>query len=171
LMRFVFSSKVVCVLVCLLTIRLNIPQLLLSQNAEASAGLTTEEKEALQKTKDPEEQLKRYLDIANDRLKSLLSASSKGDHESAGKAVTGYRTAVLGAEETMASIQSSGKNVRKPLTNFFKAIKKYNFTLLQALDKAPEDARGNIQAAYEESSRIQDGLSIQVDKIERVEKK
>jgi hypothetical protein len=170
-MRLVSPSKMVCVLACLLTFRLNIPNLLLSQNAGASGGLTADEKEALQKTKDPEEQLKRYLDIANDRLKNLLSASNKGDHEDAAKAVTGYRTAVVGAEDTMASIQSSGKNVRKPLSNFFKAIKKYNFTLLQALDKAPEDARGNIQAAYEESSRVQDGLSIQVEKIEKVEKK
>jgi adenosylcobyric acid synthase len=52
------------------------------------------------------------------------------------------------ALDSLARLQSSGKNVRKPMTNLFKAVKKYNFTLLQALDKAPEDARTNIQSAW-----------------------
>jgi hypothetical protein len=171
LMRLVFLSKMICILACVLAFSLSTSSLFLSQSTELSDGLTSDEKESLQKMKDAEEQLKRYLDIANDRLKNLLAASNKGDHESADRAVTGYRTAVTGAEDTLARIQASGKNVRKQLANLFKAIKKYNFTLLQALDKAPEHARTHIQAAYEESSRVQDGLSIQMEKIEKTEKR
>jgi hypothetical protein len=166
-MRVVSLSEILCILACLLVFRMSIPKRALGQSSEVTDGLTSKEKEALQKTKDPEEQLKRYLDIANDRLKNLLATSNKGDHERAAKAVTGYRAAVTGAEDSLARLQSSGKNVRKPMTNLFKAVKKYNFTLLQALDKASEDARTYIQAAYEESSRVQDGLSIQIEKIEK----
>jgi len=155
------------IVACLFAMSLSIPGLFLSQSSSGADGLTSEEREALQKMKDPEEQIKRYLDIANERLKGLLSAANKGDHESASKAVTGYRTAVTGAEDSLAKLQSSGKDIRKPLANLFKVIKKYNFTLLQALDKAAEDARPHIQAAYEESERVQDGLSIQVEKIEK----
>ena len=166
-MPLVSPSKMLCLLVCLLVFRLSIPKLAVSQGPEAANGLTSEEKEALQKARDSEEQLKRYLDIANDRLKTLLAATNKGDQESAAKAVTGYRTAVAGAEDSVARMQASGKNTKKAITTLFKAVKKYNFTLLQALDKAPEDARTHIQFAFEESTRVQQGLSIQMEKIEK----
>ena len=141
------------------------------EGSEAADGLTQEEKEFLQKAKDPEEKIKRYLDIANERLKNVVTSSNKGDHEGAAKAVVGYRTAVTGAEDGVAAMQGSGKNVRKPMSLLFRAVKKYNSILLQALEKAPEDSRGYIQGAYEVSSRVQDGLSIQMEKLEKGQKR
>src|SRR5262249_22133403 len=77
---------------------------------EAAEGLSQEEKEVLQKAKDPEEKIKRYLDIANERLKNIVASSNKGDHDGAAKAVAAYRTAVTGAEDSLAGMQTSGKN-------------------------------------------------------------
>jgi hypothetical protein len=137
------------------------------QSSQALDGLTSEEKESIQKARDPEEQLKLYLEIASDRLKSILSLSRKGDAERTGKAVIGYRTALGGAENSVGEIQASGKNPRKALTMLLKATKKYNFLLLQALEKAPEDLRSHIQSAHEISSRVEDGIAIQLEKLEK----
>lgn len=141
------------------------------QGSELTDGLTQEEKDFLQKAKDPEEKIKHYLDIANERLKIIVSSSSKGDHDSAARAVAGYRTGVTGAEDGLAMMQASGKNVRKPMSLLFRAVKRYNLTLLQALEKAPEDSRAHIQSAYEVSSRVQDELSIQMEKLEKSQKR
>jgi hypothetical protein len=167
-MRRVFLSRLLTALTCLIVVLISTPEH--DQGSEAADGLTAEEKESIQKAKDPEEQLKRFLDIANERLKIVLSASSKNDHENAEKAVGGYRTAVSGAEDTVATLQGSGKDTRKAMAALFKAVKRYNLVLLQALEKAPEDSRRHIQAAYEVSSRVQDGLSIQMEKMEKKQK-
>jgi hypothetical protein len=41
-------------------------------------------------------------------------------------------------------------------------VKKYNFTLLQTLDKAAEEFRQFIQSAFEASQRVQDAAEIQM---------
>lgn len=167
-MRPVFLSKVILVLAGFLVFqRWNDNTQLLAESSEALEGLTPEEKEAIQKAKDPEEQLKVYLEIASERLKTILSLSRKGDGEGTAKAVTGYRTAVSGAEDSVAKGQAAGKNMKKALMSLLKATKKFNFSLLQALEKVPEDLRQQIQSAYEVSLRVQDSVSIQLEKIEK----
>ena len=135
--------------------------------SNSGEGLTASEKEALQKAKDPDEQVRIYLDIASDRLKSLLSSSRRGEDENTAKAVTGFRTAVSEAEETVAKGQASGKSMRKSLTAVLKATKKYNLSLLQAIERVPEDQRGHIQSAYEASQRVQDGAALQLERVDR----
>ncbi|PYV92289.1 MAG: hypothetical protein DMG05_04945 [Acidobacteria bacterium] len=167
-MRPVFFFEVILILAGFLVFHhWNDNAQLLAQSSEASEGLTGEEKEALQKAKDPEEQLKVYLEIAGERLKAILSLSRKGDAEGTEKAVTGYRTAVSGAEDSVAKVQAAGKNTKKALMSLLKATKKFNFSLLQALEKVPEDMRQQIQSAYEVSLRVQDSVSIQLEKIEK----
>jgi hypothetical protein len=124
-------------------------------------GLSAEEKETLQQTKDPEQQLKLWLGIAESRLKDVILHTRKLDKANSAKAVTGFRTAVVSAEDCVAKEQG-GKNYKKLLTQLHKATKKYNFALLQALDKAAEEFRQYIQLAFEASQRVQDAAEIQM---------
>jgi hypothetical protein len=123
--------------------------------------LSDEEKETLQQAKDPEQQLKSWLGIAESRLKDVVVNTKKLDKAESAKAVSAYRTAVTSAEDCVAKEQG-GKDYKKLLTQLHKAVKKYNFALLQALDKAAEDFRQYIQSAYEASQRVQDATEIQM---------
>lgn len=127
----------------------------------AQESLSAEEKETLQQAKDPEQQLKLWLGIAESRLKAVILHTRKLDKANSAKAVSGYRTAVTSAEDCVAKEQG-GKNHKKLLTQLHKAVKKYNFALLQALDKAAEDFRQYIQSAFEASQRVQDAAEIQM---------
>lgn len=124
-------------------------------------NLSDEEKETLQQAKDPEQQLKLWLGIAESRLKSVILHTRKLDKANSAKAVSGYRMAVTSAEDCVAKEQGE-KNYKKLLLQLHKAVKKYNFALLQALDKAAEDFRQYIQSAFEASQRVQDAAEIQM---------
>ena len=126
----------------------------------AQESLSAEE-ETLQQAKDPDQQLKSWLGIADSRLKDVILNTRKLDKANSAKAVSGYRTAVTSAEDCVAKEQG-GKDYRKLLTHLHKAVKKYNFALLQALDKAAEDFRQYIQQAFEASQRVQDAAEIQM---------
>jgi len=102
-----------------------------------------------------------WIGIAESRLKDLVLHTRKLDKPNSTKAVSGYRTAVVSAEDCVAKEQAS-KNYKKLLTNLHKAVKKYNFALLQALDKAAEDFRQYLQSAFEASQRVQDAAEIQM---------
>ncbi len=132
-----------------------------------SEGLTESEKEAIQKAKDSGEQLRLYLEIANERLKTILSLARRGDKDNTAKAVTGFRTAVSGAEERVAKAEVGSKNTRKLLTTLLKATRKYNFSLVQALEKVPEELREQIQLAYEVSQRVSDGAELQFERLSK----
>jgi len=127
----------------------------------AQESLSAEEKETLQQAKDPEQQLKLWLGIAESRLKAVILHTRKLDKANSAKAVSGYRTAVTSAEDCVAKEQG-GKNHKKLLTQLYKTVKKYNFALLQALDRAAEDFRQFIQSAFEASQRVQDAAEIQM---------
>jgi len=127
----------------------------------AQDTLSAEEKETLAQAKDPEQQLKSWLGIAESRLKDIVLHTRKLDKANSAKAVSGYREAVIAAEDCVAKEQA-GKNYKKLLTNLHKAMKKYNFALLQALDKAAEDFRRYLQSAFEASQRVQDAAEIQM---------
>lgn len=127
----------------------------------AQDSLSPEEKTTLQQAKDPEQQLKVWLGIAESRLKDVVLHTRKLDKENSAKAVDGFRTAVTSAEDCVAKEQG-GKHYKKLLMQLHKAVKKYNFALLQALDKAAEDFRQYIQSAFEASQRVQDAAEIQM---------
>src|SRR5688572_30605167 len=101
----------------------------------AQEGLSAKEKETIQQAKDPEQQLKLWLGIAESRMKDVILQTRKLDKANSAKAVSGFRVAVTSAEDCVAKEQA-GKNYKKLLTQLHKAVKKYNFALLQALDKA-----------------------------------
>jgi hypothetical protein len=127
----------------------------------AQEGLSDEEKETLQQAKDPEQQLKLWLGIAENRLKEIVLSTRKLDKDATSKAAAGFRTAVTSADDCVAKEQG-GKNYKKLLLQLHKAMKKYNFALLQALDKAAEQFRQYIQLAFEASQRVQDAAEIQM---------
>ena len=127
----------------------------------AEETLSAEEKETLEQAKDPEQQLKLWLGIAESRLKDIVLHTRKLDKDNSAKAVSVYRTAVVSAEDCVAKEQA-GKNYKKLLTNLHKAMKKYNFALLQALEKAAEDFRQYLQSAFEASQRVQDAAEVQM---------
>lgn len=137
------------------------PGWLLAVPASDNDGLEAEEREALAKAKDAEARLKVYLSIAEARLKDLLVHTRKLDKENSAKAVLGFRSAVSGADDCVAREQAD-KNYKKLVMNLHKAMRKYNFSLLQALEKVAEDFRRYIQSAYEVSQRVQDGAEIQM---------
>ena len=126
----------------------------------AQDTLSTEER-AQQKAKDPEEQLKLWLGMAANSLRAVISETKRLDKDTSAKAVSDFRTAVTSADDCVAR-QQHEKNYKKLLTQLHKAVKKYNFALLQALDKAAEDFRVYIQAAFEASQRVQDSAEIQL---------
>jgi hypothetical protein len=128
--------------------------------------LQPEEREALQKAKDAEERLKIYLGIADGKLRDLLAYTRKLDKGNSAKAAAGFRAAVSGADESVAREQADVKNYRKLVLSLHKAVKKYNFTLVQALEKAAEDFRGYIQSAYEVSQRVQNGAELQIGRFQ-----
>lgn len=127
----------------------------------AEETLSSEEKETLQQAKDPEQQLRLWLGIAEGRLKDIVLHTRKLDKANSAKAVSGYRTAVISAEDCVAKEQVA-RNYKRLLTNLHKAMKKYNFALLQALDKAAEDFRQYLQSAFEASQRVQDAAEVQM---------
>lgn len=129
--------------------------------ASQSEGVTAEERDSIQQAKDPEHRLKLYLDLAEARLKEILLQTRKLDKENSAKAVSGFKAAVTGADDCVAKEQG-GKAYRKLVIQLHKAMRKYNFTLLQALEKAAENFRGYIQSAYEVSQRVQDSAEIQM---------
>ena len=138
-----------------------IPSVYPTELLAAQESLSDEEKETLQQAKNPEQQLKFWLGIAESRLKDVIVHTKKLDKAESAKAVSGYRTAVTSAEDRVAKEQG-GKDYKKLLTQLHKAVKKYNFALLQALEKAAEDFRQYIQSAYEASQRVQDAAEIQM---------
>ncbi|MEW5974340.1 MAG: hypothetical protein AB1898_00915 [Acidobacteriota bacterium] len=136
----------------------------LGAQADEDDGLSQSEKESVAAAKTPEDRMKLYLDIANERLKIVVSASRKGEKQSAEEAVKAFRTAVSGAEDNCLSNQVPEKDRKKLLMTLSKATRKYNFALVQALEKVPEDSRSFIQSAYEVSQRVQDGADIQLQR-------
>src|SRR5262245_58862178 len=75
----------------------------------AQEGLSPDEKETLQQAKDPEQQLKLWLGIAENRLREIVLNTRKLDKAGSSKAVIGFRTAVTSADDCVAKEQG-GKN-------------------------------------------------------------
>ena len=92
----------------------------------------------------------------------MILYTRKLDKENSAKATQEFRAAVIGADDCVAKEQHDPKNYKKLVTNLDKVMKKCNFALLQALDKAAEDFRKYIQSAYQISQRVQDGTQIQL---------
>ena len=135
-----------------------------AQESDSNEGISEAEKEAVQKARNPEEKLKAYLDIANERMKVIYSATHKEKGDELAQAVAGFRSALNSAEELVAGEQASKGTGKKMTETLLKATRKYNASLLEILRKASEDLRKYIQSAFEVSERVADGLALQLEK-------
>lgn len=149
------------VLVLVGTLAYSAPQ----AGSPAAEELTPAEKGLIEKAQGPEESLKAWISIANDRFKIVLAAAEKGDKEGASQAVTGFRNALTRADDAISQVQSQNRNVKKNVQTFFKATRHYASQLLQVLEKGSEDLRDPLQSALEVVQRIQGGLMIQMEKL------
>jgi hypothetical protein len=135
-----------------------------AQSANAPENLEPAELEAVQKAKSPEEKLKVYLKIANERLTKITSATRKENAEELAKAVAGFRAALERAEDLLAQENPSKPSYRKLAEPTLRATRKFSAALLEILKKAQEDLRKYVQSALEVSERISDGLALQLEK-------
>jgi hypothetical protein len=140
------------------------PGLHLLAVSEEEVDLTTQENEALAKAKDPEQKLKIYLEIASHRLKELIQSAIKQDKENTPKAVKAYQAACTGAEKCVVGAISDAKISRKMIETLFRAMRSYNSALVSAMDKTPDDFRPQIEAAFNVSTGIQQGMSVRGDR-------
>jgi hypothetical protein len=140
---------------------------LYAQASDSNEGISEAEKETVQKARNPEEKLKAYLEIANERMKVIDSATHKEKGDELALAVNGFRSALNSAEELVAGVQASKGTGKRMTETLLKAARKYNASLLEILRKASEDLRKYIQSAYEVSERVADGLVLQLEKNSR----
>ncbi len=131
---------------------------------EDARAFTEQEKQILAVAKDPEAQLRAYLNIANERLKALLSAADKRDRDGANLQVPGFRRAVSGADESLNQIITANKNNKKNLNLMFKATREQSTALVRKIEKASEEIQPPLQSALEVVQRVQGGLMIQMEK-------
>jgi hypothetical protein len=138
--------------------------LLSSQSEKIEEGLDPSEIEAVQKAKTPEEKLKVYLNISNERMKAIASATRKENTENLVKAVGGFRAALNQAEDLLSPESPTSSAYRKLAEPLLRAARKHSANLLETLKNAQEDLRKYIQAALEVSERIVAVLALQLEK-------
>jgi hypothetical protein len=127
-------------------------------------SLTTQEMESLNKAKDPEQKLKVYLEIASHRMKEVIQFAGKQDKENTPKAVKAYQAACNGAEKCVIGASSDAKINRKMVETLFKTMRSYNTLLIGAMEKTPDDFRDQIEAAFNVSTGIQQGMSVRAER-------
>lgn len=127
-------------------------------------GLTSADKESLSRARDPEQKLKIYIDIAGHRMKELIQLAAKQDKENTPIAVKGYQTAVTGAEECVVGAKEDSKTSRKMVGTFYRVLQNYNATLVRAMEKTTDEFRPQIEAAFNVSTGIQQGMSVRAER-------
>jgi hypothetical protein len=132
--------------------------------SEEDDSLTSQEIESLSKAKDPEQKLKVYLEIASHRMKELIQFAGKQDKENTPKAVKAYQTACIGAEKCVVGTSSDSKINRKMVETLFKTMRGYNTALVSAMERTPDDFRAQIEAAFNVSTGIQQGMSVRAER-------
>jgi len=137
---------------------------LLGQSDKIEESLDSSEVEAVQKAKNPEDKLKVYLNISNERMKAITSATHKQNSQDLVKAVGGFRAALNQAEDLLAPESPTSSAYRKMADLLLRTSRKHSASLLETLKNAQEDLRKYIQAALEVSERIVTVLSVQLEK-------
>ncbi len=126
--------------------------------------LTGQEQQSIAQAGNPESRMKVFVNIANERLKSLLGAADKQDLESAQKIVPAFRVAISGADDALTQILATNKNPKKSLNFLFKATRDQVSLLIRKIGKASGDLQPSLQSALEAVQRIQGGLMMQMEK-------
>jgi len=107
----------------------------------------------VQKARNPEEKLKAYLDIANERMKVIDSATHKEKGTKLALAVTGFRSALSSAKNWLPEFRHPREREENDRT-LLKAARRYNASLLEILRKASEDLRKYVQSALKFPSAL-----------------
>lgn len=120
------------------------------------------EEEALRKAKSPRKQVGVYLDIAFDRLKQFRILVRKCDQEQARRYLTGYALALNRADNLAASEDPDNKKGQKLLKALLKATQKINASLIQTIEKVPQDCRPVVQEALQASQQVNGAVHVQL---------
>ena len=138
--------------------------LLWGQPEKTEDTLDPSETEAVQKARTPEEKLKVYLNISNERMKAIAFATRKQNTEDLVKAVGGFRASLNQAEDLLSAEPPTSPAYRKLGEPLLRAARKHSASLLETLKNAQEDLRKYIQSALEVSERIVAVLALQLEK-------
>lgn len=133
-----------------------------SEDAFSSDKFSSREEEALRKAKTPRKQLGVYLDIAFDRLKQFRILVRKCDQDRARRYLTGYALALNRADDLAAKEDPDRKKGRKFLRALLKSTQKINASLIQTIEKVPQDCRPVVQEALQVSQQVNSAVNVQL---------
>jgi hypothetical protein len=120
------------------------------------------EKEALRKAVKPQKQLKVYLDVVFNRLKQFQVLVQKCEQNLAQRYLKGYELALNRADDLASKEDPSEKQARKLLKTLLKATQKINDSLIETLEKVPQDCRPLVQLALEVSQQVYSAVEVQL---------
>lgn len=133
-----------------------------SEDAFSPEEFSPSEAEALQKAKTPRKQLGAYLDIVFDRLKQFRILVRKCDQDQARRYLAGYALALNRADDLAAREDPDQKRGQKLLKALLKSTQKINASLIQTIEKAPQDCRPVIQEALQVSQQVNGAVHVQL---------
>ena len=133
-----------------------------SEDAVSPEEFSPSEEEALQKAKTPRKRLSVYLDIVFDRLKQFRVLVRKCDQELARRYLTGYALALNRADDLAAREDPDQKKAQKLLKALLKSTQKINASLIQTIEKVPQDCRPVVQEALQVSQQVNGAVHVQL---------
>ena len=133
-----------------------------SEDALSPEEFSPSEEEALQKAKTPRKQLRVYLDIIFNRLKQFRILVRKCDQEQARRYLTGYALALNRADDLAAGEDPDQKKAQKLLRALLKSTQKINASLIQTIEKVPQDCRPVVQEALQVSQQVNGAVHVQL---------
>lgn len=133
-----------------------------SEDALSPAEFSPTEEEALRKASSPRKQLGVYLDITFDRLKQLRILARKCDQDQARRYLTGYALALNRADDLAAREDPEQKKGQKLLKALLKSTQKINASLIQTIEKVPQDCRPVVQEALQVSQQVNSAVNVQL---------
>ena len=133
-----------------------------SEDALSPEEFSPSEAEALQKAKSPRKQLSVYLDVVFDRLKQFRILVRKCDQDEARRYLTGYALALNKADDLAAREDPDQKKGQKLLKALLKSTQKINASLIQTIEKTPQDCRPVVQEALQVSQQVNGAVHVQL---------
>lgn len=133
-----------------------------SEESLSPEEFSPSEKEALRRAKSPRKQVGVFLDIAFDRLKQFRILVRKCDQEQARRYLTGYALALNRADDLAAREDPDQKKGQKLLKALLKATQKINASLIQTIEKVPQDCRPVVQEALQASQQVNGAVHVQL---------
>ena len=133
-----------------------------SEEALSPDKFSPTEEEALRKANNPRKQLGVYLDIAFDRLKQFRILVRKCDQDQARKHLIGYALALNRADDLAAKEDPDQKKGQKLLKVLLKSTQKINASLIQTIEKVPQDCRPVVQEALQVTQQVNSAVHVQL---------